>query len=159
MIDLIFAFKFVHVLAAAAMLGTWLGIAAFMRLAHRSGNASVVALTSRFAVSVELTVMAPVMALPLISGFPLAWAIGLSPLDEFWIVVSLALYAVVAAAWLVVLRLEVRIRNITRQAVLDGAPLPDAYRRLFRLYVALVWPTLAAVVALFLLMIWQPRLS
>jgi uncharacterized membrane protein len=34
-----------------------------------------------------------------------------------------------------------------------------AYRRLFRLYSALVWPALAGMVALFLLMTWQPRLS
>jgi uncharacterized membrane protein len=29
----------------------------------------------------------------------------------------------------------------------------------FRLYTALVWPTLAAMIAVFALMIWQPRLS
>ena len=34
--DLIFAIKFVHVVAAAAMFGTWLALAVFMWLAHRS---------------------------------------------------------------------------------------------------------------------------
>ena len=42
---------------------------------------------------------------------------------------------------------------------MTGAPLPQAYRRLFRLYTALVWPTLAAMIALFAVMIWQPRLE
>jgi uncharacterized membrane protein len=159
MIDLIFAIKFVHVVAAAAMFGTWLGIAAFMRLGHRSDNPSVAAVTARFAVSVELMVMPAAIALQPISGLALAWAIGVSALDEFWIVVSLALYLAVAAAWLAVLLIEIRIRNLTRQAALDGAPLPAAYRRLFRLYSALVWPALAAIVVLFLLMVWQPRPS
>ena len=157
MIDLIFAIKFVHLLAAAAMFGTWLGVAVFMLLAHRSGNTSVVALTSRFAVSVEKIVMIAALVLQPISGFPLAWAIGLSPLEEFWIVLSLALYAAVVAIWLAVLRIEIRIRNMTRQAALDAVPLSDAYRRLFRFYSALVWPALAAMVVLFLLMVWQPR--
>ena len=53
MIDIIFAIKFVHVLAAATMFGTWLCLAAFMLLAHRSGNTSVVALIAQFVVSVE----------------------------------------------------------------------------------------------------------
>jgi uncharacterized membrane protein len=159
MLDLIFAIKFVHVLAAAAMLGTWLGVALFMLLAHRSGNTSVVAVTSRFAVSVEKIVMIAAFALLPISGFPLAWSVGVSQADQFWIGLSLVLYVVVVAAWLVALRIEIRIRNMTRQAALDGELLKDAYRRLFRLYTALVWPILAGMVILVLLMVWQPRLS
>jgi uncharacterized membrane protein len=158
MIELIYICKFVHLLAAAAVLGTWLGVAVFMTLAHRSGNTSVVAVTSRFAVGAEKIVMIAALALQPFSGFALAGAIGISPLDEFWIVLSLALYTVVVAAWLVVLRIEIRIRDMTRQAAIDGVVLSDAYRRLFRLYSALVWPALAVVVVLFALMIWQPRL-
>jgi uncharacterized membrane protein len=155
--DLIFAIKFVHVLAAAAMFGAWLGMAVFMQLAHRSGNTAVVALTARFVVSVELIVMTGAMVVQPISGFALAGVIGLSPLDEFWIVVSLAVYGLVAVVWLAVLGIEFRIRKLARQAALDAVPLPDAYRRLFRFYNVLVWPTLAVMVALFALMIWQPR--
>jgi uncharacterized membrane protein len=157
MIELIFAIKFVHLLAAAAMFGTWLAVAVFMQLAHRSRNTAVVALTSRFAVSVELIVMIAAIALQPISGFALASAIGVSPFDKFWIVLSLVLYGVVVAIWFVVLRIEIRIRNLTRQAALDGVPLPDAYRRLFRFYSVLVWPALGGMVVLFLLMVWQPR--
>jgi len=157
MIDLIFAIKFVHVIAAAAMFGTWLGIAAFMHLARQSRNTSVVALTAAFAVSVEKIVMIAAVALQPLSGFALAWAIGVSPLDEFWIVLSLVLYAIVAAAWLAVLRIEMRIRDVTRQAALDAVPLPPDYYRLFRYYTFLVWPALAGMVGLFLLMVWQPR--
>jgi len=157
--DLIFALKFVHVVAAAAMFGTWLALAIFMQLAHRSGNTAVVALTARFVVSVELIVMVAAMVLQPISGFALAGAIGLSVPDEFWIVVSLVIYGLVAVAWLAALGIEFRIRKLTRQAALDAAPLPDAYRRLFRFYCVLVWPTLAGMVALFALMIWQPRVQ
>lgn len=157
MIDSIFAIKFVHVIAAAAMFGTWLAIAAFMLLARRSRNTSVVALTARFAVSVERTVMIAAVVLQPISGFPLAWAIGISPLDEFWVVLSLVLYVAVAAAWLAALLIEIRIRDMTRAAAIDSQPLPQGYYRLFRFYAALVWPALAATAVLFLLMVWQPR--
>ena len=157
--DLIYLFKIVHVVAAAAMFGTYLALAVFMRLAHRSSNTAVAALTARFVVGVEQIVMIPAVALQPLSGFALAQVIGLSMTDEFWIVVSVVLYLVVVAGWLVVLAVEFRIRKLTRQAALDAVPLPDAYRRLFRFYSVLVWPTLAAMVALFALMIWQPRIG
>src|ERR1700674_1024368 len=148
MIDLILAIKFVHVRAAAAIFGTWLGIAGFMLLAYRSGNPSVVALVAQFAVRLELFVVAPALALQPISGFPLAWAIGLDPLNEFWIDVSLVLYAAVVAAWLVALRFEIRLRKTARQAALGRAPVDDAYPRLFRIWFALAGVILPGVFAL-----------
>jgi uncharacterized membrane protein len=158
MLNLIFAIKFVHVLAAAAMFGTALAVALFMVLADRSGNVSVIAVTARFAVVVELMVMIPALALQPISGFPLASAVGLT-LGEFWIMLSLLIYALIVTGWLAVLVLEIRIRDLTQEAVLAGLPLPEAYFGMFRLYTVLVWPTLAAMIVVFALMIWQPRMS
>jgi uncharacterized membrane protein len=159
MFDLIFSIKFVHVLAAAVMFGTWLGLAIFMVLAHRSRNTSVVAVTAQFVVRIELTVVAVAIALQPISGFPLAWAIGFEPLGEFWIQLSLVLYPAILIAWLVALRLEMRIRNLTREAALNARPLSDTYRRLFRTWCLLAGPILIGMVAVFALMIWQPRLD
>jgi uncharacterized membrane protein len=159
MIDLILAIKFIHVLAAAAMFGTWLGIAGFMLLAYRSGNPSVVALVAQFAVRIELFVVAAALALQPISGFPLAWVIGLTPLNEFWIEVSLLLYVAVVAVWLVSLRVEIRLRNMARQAALGRGTLADDYPKLFRIWFALAAFLLAATVAIILLMVWQPRLD
>lgn len=158
MLNLIFAIKFVHVLAAAAMFGTALAVALFMVVADRSGNVSVIAVTARFAVLVELMVMIPALALQPISGFPLASAVGLT-LGEFWIMLSLLIYALIVAGWLAVLVLKIRIRDLTQEAVLAGLPLPEAYFGMFRLYTVLVWPTLAAMIVVFALMIWQPRMS
>ena len=159
MIDLILAIKFIHVLFAAAMFGTWIGLAGFMLLAYRSGNPSVVALVAQFAVRIELFVVAAALALQPISGFPLAWAIGLTPLNEFWIDVSLVLYVAVVAIWLVSLRIEIRLRNLARQAALSRGTLADDYPRLFRIWFALAAFLLAAMVAIILLMVWQPRLD
>ncbi len=159
MIDLILAIKFVHLLAAAAMFGTWLGIAGFMLLAYRSGNPSVVALVAQFVVRIELFVVAAAIALQPISGFPLAWAIGLAPLNEFWIDFSLVLYVAVVAVWLVSLRIEIRLRNMARQAALGRGTLADNYPRLFRIWFALAAFLLAAMIAIILLMVWQPRLD
>ncbi len=159
MIDVILAIKFVHVLTAAVLYGTWLGAACFMVMATRSGNPSVAALVAQFAVRVQLYVVAPALALQPIAGFPLAWAIGLAPLNEFWIVVALLLYAAVVALWLLALRVEMRLRNIARDAALERKPLADAYPRLVRAWLALDGLIFASFTALMLLMVWQPRLD
>jgi uncharacterized membrane protein len=159
MIDTIFAIKFVHVLAAAAMFGTWLCLAVFMLLAHRSGNTSVVALTAQFVVTVEKAVMIPVIVLQPVSGFPLATAIGLQPLGEFWILVALVFYAAIVVCWFFAVRLEIRIRGLAREAALESQPLRQSYRRLFRTWCAFAAPLLIGMACVFALMIWQPRLD
>jgi uncharacterized membrane protein len=159
MLDLIFALKFVHVLAAATMFGAWLCLAIVMLRGHRSGNPSVVAVTTQFVVDVEKMVMAPAIAAQPISGFPLAWAIGLSPVNELWIVVSLGLFVVAVACWLAVFWVEIRVRRISRQSALDAVALPGDYRRMFRAWSVLAAAGLLATTAIFALMIWQPRLD
>src|SRR5262249_54787022 len=71
------------VLAAVTMFGVWLCLAIVMISGHRSGNPSVVAVTMQFIVDGEKWVMAPAIAAQPVSGFPLARAIGLSPLNEY----------------------------------------------------------------------------
>jgi uncharacterized membrane protein len=157
MIDVIFAIKFVHLLAAGVMFGAWLCVAVFMVLAHRSGNTAVVALTSQFVVTAEKFVVAAAFALQAVSGFPLAWAIGLAPLNELWIEASLVLFAVVVACWIAALRTEMRIRDLSRQAALNTVPLPASYKSLFRRWSLLTPPILVGMIAIYALMIWQPR--
>ena len=159
MLDLIFAFKFVHVLAAAMMFGVWLSLAAVMLLGHRSGNPPVVAVTAQFVVDIEKMIMAPAIAAQPASGFPLAWAIGLSPLNEFWIVVSLGLFVIAVVCWLGAFRVETRIRRLSRQAALAAVALPNEYRRMFQAWSALATTGLLATTALFALMVWQPPLD
>jgi len=159
MLDLIFALKFTHVLAAAAMFGTWLCLAMIMLRGHRSDNPSVIAVTAQFVVDLEKIIMAPAIAVQPASGFPLAWAIGLSPLNEFWIVASLVLLVLALACWLAAFRIETRIRSLSRRSALAGVALPDDYRRLFRVWSGVAAVGLLATTAMFALMVWQPRLD
>jgi uncharacterized membrane protein len=156
MLDVIFIIKFVHMIAMAVMLGTWTCIALFMLFAYRSRNTSVVAVTTLFTVRAELMLMVPAVALQPLAGFPLAVAIGAS-IDEYWIVVSVALYAAVAVAWLANLIIEMRIRKVTQEAALNGQLLPDSYRRMFLVWSLITVAGLAGMIAIMALMIWQPH--
>jgi uncharacterized membrane protein len=156
MLNVIFAFKFVHMIAMAVMFGTWTCIALFMLLAYRSGKASLAALTARFVVRAELTLMIPAIVLQPLVGYPLAIAIGVR-LDEYWLETSVAIYAAVVAAWLANLMIELRIRKVTYGAALSDKALPKIYRRLFFIWSAISVAGLAGMAAIMALMIWQPH--
>lgn len=156
MLDVILAIKFVHMVAMALMLGGWCAIALFMVFGYRSGNPSVAAVTAVFVVRAELMLMIPAVALQPLTGFPLAVAIG-APLDDFWVELSVALYAVIVAAWLAALIIELRIRKVAQEAALSRKRLPDSYRRMFRAWSAVTAAGLAGMIAVMVLMLWQPH--
>jgi uncharacterized membrane protein len=155
--DYIYLLKLIHVLGASVLFGTGVGIAFFMLMAHRTGHAGVIAVTARFVVIADLIFTATAVVVQPVSGFALAWAIGLSPLREPWIVVSILIYVLVGLCWLPVVFIQMRMRDLANEAAINGKPLSDRYRRLFRIWFALGWPAFAGVIAIFVLMIWQPN--
>ena len=155
--ELIFLWKFVHVLGACVLLGAGLGIAFFMFTANCTRHPGVIAVTTRIAVVANLTFITAGMAVLLLSGWALARAIGLFPLEESWIVLSMFLYLFVLLCWLPVVFIQIRMRNLAREAAMTTKKLSDEYRRLFVAWFCLGWPALAAVVAIFALMVWQPH--
>jgi uncharacterized membrane protein len=155
--DYIYLLKLIHVLGASVLFGTGVGIAFFMLMAHRTGHAGVIAVIARFVVLADLIFTATAVVVQPVSGWLLARSIGLSPLEESWIVVSLLLYVLVGLCWLPVVFIQMRMRKLAHEAAVDAKPLPEAYRRLFRIWFVLGWPAFAGVLAIFALMIWQPR--
>jgi len=149
--------KLVHLLGAAVLFGTGLGIAFFMYMAHRTGDPATIAATARTVVIADAVfTLNAVIAQP-VSGAALALSIGYS-FWELWIVVSLALYVAVGLCWLPVVAIQLRLRELAAAAVREGKPLPDAYHRLFRIWFALGWPAFLGVIAIFALMIVKPQL-
>jgi uncharacterized membrane protein len=53
--------------------------------------------------------------------------------------------------------IQIRLRNLAREVAVTTKKLPAEYYRLFWIWFCLGWPGLAAVVAIFALMVWQPR--
>lgn len=149
--------RWLHVIGACVLLGTGAGIAFFMVMAHRSGKAVLVAhVASTVVVADVLFTATAVVAQPL-TGLWLASAAGW-PLDTPWIVASLALYAVTGGFWLPVVWMQVRMRDLARQAARADAPLPPAYHRLYRRWFAFGFPAFAAVLAIVWLMLARPPL-
>jgi uncharacterized membrane protein len=153
-----FALKFLHVIGAAVLLGTGAGIAFFMLLAHRTGNAATVASVGRIVVIADFLFTATAVIVQPITGVLLTWIVGYSLLDG-WILLSIALYLLTGAFWLPVVWMQMRMRDLAAEAARECTPLPAEYHRLFRLWFAFGFPAFGAVVAIFWLMIAKPQLG
>ncbi len=152
-----FALKLIHLLGSAVLLGTGLGIAFFLWMAHRTREPSAIAHTARIVVIADAVFTATAVVVQPLSGVLLAWHAGYS-LFEYWIMLSLALYILVGACWLPVVRIQLQLRDLAVAAAHDRTELPDRYHRLFRIWFWLGWPAFGGVIAIYALMIWKPVL-
>jgi uncharacterized membrane protein len=149
--------KYLHVIGATVLLGTGVGIAFFMLMAHRTGDAEVIAGVARIVVIADFLFTATAVVAQPITGVWLASLVGYSLMDD-WILASIGLYLFTGAFWLPVVWMQARMRTLARAAVAAGTPLPPEYHRLFRWWFAFGFPAFAAVLAIFWLMIARPDL-
>ncbi|WP_457153591.1 DUF2269 family protein [Mesorhizobium sp. P5_C1] len=150
--------RWTHVIGATVLFGTGAGIAFFMLMAQRTGRAELVAHVAGTVVIADTIFTATAVVVQPITGVLLARALGW-PLSEGWIVLSLLLYVVTGLFWLPVVWIQIRIRNLARQAAVENRPLPVEEKRLFRIWFACGFPAFAAVLAIVWLMVARPAIS
>jgi len=155
---LYFVLKYLHVIGASVLLGTGAGIAFFMLLAHLEGDARIIAGTSRIVVIADFVFTATAVVAQPVTGVLLAREMNYS-LFEGWIALSIGLYLVTGLFWLPVVWMQMRMRDLATEAAAGSSPLPDAYRRLFRLWFAFGFPAFGAVLGIFWRMNRRPALS
>ena len=150
--------KFLHVIGATVLLGTGAGIAFFMLMAHRTGDAATVAATARIVVIADILFTTTAVIAQPVTGVLLARSVGYS-LTEGWIVASIALYLFTGAFWLPVVWMQSQMRKLAQAAAEKGEALPERYHRLYRWWFAFGFPAFAAVLAIFWLMIARPQIG
>jgi uncharacterized membrane protein len=155
---LFFALKFLHLIGAAVLLGTGAGIAFFLLMAHRTGDAAIIAAVARIVVIADFLFTATAVVAQPITGAALAWVAGI-PLGEGWIVLSIALYLFTGMFWLPVVWMQLRLRDLARAAARRQEPLPPQYYRLFYAWFAFGFPAFGAVLAIFWLMLSRPQIA
>jgi len=147
--------KFLHVLGAVVILGTGAGIAFFMLMAHRTGDARFIGGTAAVVVRADMIFTATAVLIQPVTGYFLARQTGV-PLTEGWAAAALALYLFAGAFWLPVVWIQARMRDLALEAARAGTPLPSRYHRLFRLWFVFGFPGFGSVLAILWLMIAKP---
>jgi uncharacterized membrane protein len=140
---LYFLVEYLHVLGAIVILGTGIGIAFFMLMAHRSRDADFIARTAEVVVIADaLFTLSAVILQPITGG-------------ERWLATSLVLYLVAGAFWVPVVFMQIEMRDLARAAAKQGE-LPPRYFALFRRWFAFGIPGFGSVMIILYLMIAKP---
>ena len=147
--------RWLHVIGATVLLGTGAGIAFFMVMAHRSGEARLIAHVAGTVVIADTLFTASAVIVQPITGALLAHEIGW-PLFSGWLGLSLVLYVVTGLFWLPVVAIQIRLRDLARAAAASGEALPPLYHRLYRIWFVCGFPAFAAVLAIIALMVTRP---
>jgi len=152
---LYFAIKYLHVLGAIVILGTGTGIAFFMLMAHRSGEAAFIARTASTVVIADmLFTLTAVLLQPVTGGFLMM--LSSTGFSERWISASLGLYAAAGLFWVPVIFMQIEMRDLARAAAAQNAALPPRYFVLFRRWFLFGIPGFGSVMLILWLMIAKP---
>lgn len=157
MIDLPSILKLIHVLSGAVLFGTGLGIAFFMVWATRTRDARVVADVARIVVVADFVFTATAVVVQPLTGLWLVHLLGYG-LTEPWLLAAYGLYGFTGLCWLPVVWIQWRMARLADAAAARGEGLPPAYDRLYWTWFALGWPAFAAVIGIYVLMLFKPAL-
>lgn len=147
--------KWLHILSSTVLFGTGLGTAYYMFFASRTRDPRVIVSVFGYGVAADWLFTTTTIVFQPLSGWYMAHLAGI-PLTTRWILWSIGLYFLAGACWLPVVWLQLRMRDMARQALADGTPLPDAYARYLRIWVLLGIPAFLALVVVFYLMVAKP---
>lgn len=147
--------RWTHIIGATVLLGTGAGIAFFMVMAHRTRDTRLIAHTASIVVIADWLFTATAVVAQPITGALLAMEMGW-PLTQGWIVAALGLYVFTGLFWLPVVWIQHKLRDLARDAAETGAPLPERYFRLYRIWFACGFPAFFAVLAILWLMVARP---
>jgi len=150
--------KTAHVLSAAILFGTGLGIAFFCwfgyRSAMRSGEVAVLRTALRWTVIADACLTAPAVIFQAVSGVVLMNMMGWA-LTSPWAAAVWSLFALTGVCWLPVVVIQ---RQLSREAMraVSVKTLSAGFHRRFQLWFLLGVPAFIAVLLLYYLMVAKP---
>lgn len=147
--------KWLHVLSSTVLFGTGMGSAYYMFFASRTRDPRVVASVVGLVVWADWLFTTTTIVFQPLSGLFLARIAGF-PLASPWLLWTYALYVLAGVCWLPVVWMQIRMRDMARQAVAEQTELPALYWRYLRYWVLLGIPAFFALVIVFYLMIAKP---
>jgi uncharacterized membrane protein len=153
--DLYAIVKTLHIVSAAILFGTGIGIAFFMVASRYARNAHERFYAARFTVLADYIFTAPAVILQPLTGIWLIANGGYDP-AAFWLKATYVLYIIVGACWLPVVWIQIQLRRIAADSAASGESLPPRYHRLFNIWFALGWPAFLSLLAIFWLMVEKP---
>lgn len=146
--------KALHLLSMVVLFGTGLGSAWYKWMADRSGRVEHIATTNRQVVLADWLFTTPTIVLQPVTGIAMLHIIGL-PFTTPWVLASVVLYVIAGACWIPVVWLQIRMRQLSAQALRDAMVLPEQYWSYVRWWFWLGVPAFTAMLAIVVLMVFK----
>lgn len=147
--------KWLHILSSTLLFGTGLGSAFYMFFMSQTRDARVIAPVARYVVIADYVFTTPTVIIQPLTGLCMIHLAGM-PLSSAWIAVSIGLYFLAGAAWLPVVWMQIKMRDMAIAAAANGTQLPQRYWDFLRWWVALGFVAFTALVVVFYLMVAKP---
>jgi uncharacterized membrane protein len=147
--------KTVHILSSTVLFGTGIGSAYYMLFTSLTRDAHAVASVVRLVVIADWVFTTTTIVIQPLTGLYLIHLMGY-PLASSWILWSILLYFAAGAAWLPVVWMQIKMRDMARVAAASNSPLPPKYWTYLKLWTALGVIAFGALVVVFYLMVAKP---
>lgn len=153
--DAYFLVKTLHIISAAILFGTGIGIANFMFFGHLSGQPQERAFAARMTVKADFLFTLPAVIVQPLSGAWLIWQGGFA-WNDYWLTLTYGLYILAGLCWVPVVAIQMKMKVMLEAAARGEVFDSIAYGRLFRSWFILGWPAFGGLVIVFWLMVTKP---
>jgi uncharacterized membrane protein len=147
--------KWLHILSSTVLFGTGIGSAYYMLFTSLTRDVHAIASVVRLVVIADWVFTTTTVILQPLTGFYLIHLMGY-PLSSAWICWTIVLYLVAGAAWLPVVWMQIKMRDMARDAAASGTALPPKYWLFLKWWVALGCVAFGALIVVFYLMVAKP---
>jgi uncharacterized membrane protein len=147
--------KWIHIVSSTLLFGTGLGSAFYMFFTSRTQDTRAIAVVVKYVVIADWLFTTPTILLQPASGLYMVYKAGFQ-LTSSWLLWSVALFLLAGAAWLPVVWMQIRMRDMAYDAVHREQALPARSWQFLRWWVALGIVAFLSLVAVFFLMVAKP---
>ena len=149
--------KLVHIFSAIILFGLGCGTVFFKMMADRTGNHAAIAITSKHVVLADWWFTTPTVIIQPLTGILMAEQLSMS-LTDGWMIQTMVLYLLTGLCWLPVIYLQIRMRDIANESLVEKKPLPDRYHYYSKIWMWLGVPAFFAMLTITTLMVFHSSL-
>jgi uncharacterized membrane protein len=149
--------KMIHIISAIILFGLGCGTVFFKMMADRSGNHAAIAVTSKHVVLADWWFTTPTVIIQPLTGILMAGQLGMS-LTDGWMIQTIVLYLLTGLCWLPVVYLQIRMRDIANESLMETLPLPDQYHYYSKIWMWLGVPAFFAMLGITTMMVFHSSL-
>ncbi|MGJ4928758.1 DUF2269 family protein [Bradyrhizobium sp. HKCCYLS2038] len=145
----------IHIISSTVLFGGGVFAGVLGTIVYGSKKARWIADFGPAIVKVELYLTVVAALIQVVTG---SWMASIAdyPMSTGWIGWALTLLGVAGVCWIIGVRLQHRMVDLSNKAVATGSELPAEYHRGFKIWTFLGLPSTAAMLGIFYLMVFKP---